>query len=52
MFNENKANALSEIKGVLMAMKDLQEKDGEYAKVNCSVVEKFLERIKDSVEKI
>lgn len=49
---ESKEKVLSYIEGVLLALKDIQEKKGEFAEIYCSVVEEHLKKIKSEVKKI
>jgi len=40
-----KGETFWKVKGVIDAMQELQERDGENAKVHCSVIEKMLNEI-------
>jgi hypothetical protein len=44
--------ALNKIYVLSEAMKEMQKDSGEFAKINCSIVEKYLKEIRDLVEKI
>lgn len=40
---DNKTYVIAEMKGIVLALQEKQEKEGEFAKVSCDVMERRIE---------